>query len=120
MSFDSNPHSPVMIRILEVLERDSIFKKDNLSINELARAINSNRTYVGRAIGELGVNFPAFINNYRAQYAISLLIQKKFLNVPLGDIAEMSGFSTVRQMNIYVKRSTGTTSQAFRLRIFGP
>lgn len=109
----------IIDEITSRMENEKLFVKQNLSIEDVARAVNTNRTYVWKAVSELGVNFASFVNNFRAQYAISLLLTKKHRFTPLGDIAEMSGFANVRHMNKYLKRSVGETAGALRLRVFG-
>jgi len=114
-----NDNRCLIKEIMQVIEKKRLFVNPNLSIEDVAREVNSNRTYVGRAIRDLGMCYPAFINNYRAMNAISLLLGKRNLTIPLGDIAEMSGFSNVRQMNLYIKKSVGQTAGALRVRVFG-
>jgi len=104
--------------VMRAIEKERMYVDSKLSIDDVARAVNSNRTYFSMAIKELGVGFPSFINNYRVQNAINLLLKRKNMNTPLGDIAELSGFTTVRQMNLYIRKSVGTTAGAFRLRVF--
>ena len=50
--------------------------------------------------------------------AIGLLARPDLAGVPLDEIAEMSGFSTVSLMNRYVKKSAGYTACALRKRLF--
>ena len=103
---------------MDSLMRDKqLFLRKRLSRDEMAREVLTNRTYITRALKGRGLNFSQFVNAYRAQYAISLMLDERYRDVPPADIAEMSGFSHVDTMNRYIKKSAGSTACAFKVRV---
>lgn len=104
-------------KMKKTMVRKRLFLRKGLTRDEVARELNTNRTYVTRALKGRGLNFAQFVNSYRAQYAIGLMLSKKYAETPLADIAEMSGFSHVETLNRYLKKSAGSTACAFRERI---
>ena len=104
--------------LLRLMVQEQLYLNKKCSREKLARAVMTNRTYVSRALNARGMSFTQFVNSFRAQHAIGLLVRPDLAGVPLDEIAEMSGFSTVSLMNRYVKKSAGNTACALRKRFF--
>lgn len=105
-------------RKMQRLMRDKrLFLRKHLSRDDMAREVLTNRTYITRALHGRGQNFAQFVNSFRAQYAIELMLSDKYRDMPPADIAEMSGFSHVQTMNRYIKKSAGSTACAMRIRV---
>lgn len=105
------------VRMLRVMARKRLYLNKKCSREGLARELLTNRTYVSRALNARGMNFARFVNSFRAEHAIGLLARFDLADVPLEDIAEMSGFSSVDKMNAYVKKSAGLSACALRKRL---
>lgn len=69
------------------------FTNTDLSIIDVARGVNSNRTYVSRWCNEHGTDFSTYIINIRLDYAEQLLAKT---NHSIADVVFMSGFSNSR------------------------
>ena len=102
-----------------LMREKKLFLQRHLTREDMAREVLTNRTYITRALKGRGLNFSQFVNAYRAQYAIDLMLDGKHADMPPADIAEMSGFSHVSTMNRYIKKSAGLTACAMREQIFG-
>lgn len=72
---------------------ESNFANTDLSIMDVARAVNSNRTYVSRWCKEQGTDFSNYIIGIRLDFAEQLLLKT---NYQITDIVTMSGFSNSR------------------------
>jgi AraC-like DNA-binding protein len=105
------------VRMLRVMARKRLYLNKKCSREGLARELMTNRTYVSRALNARGMNFARFVNSFRAEHAIELLARFDMAAVPLEDIAEMSGFTSVDKMNEYVKKSAGLSACALRKRL---
>lgn len=103
-----------------LMREQRLFLRKDLTRDDLAREAMTNRTYVSRALKEHGLNFARFVNNYRVQYAIELLLDGGDPALPREDIALMSGFSCADAMNRYIKKSAGSTACALRERVLDP
>jgi AraC-like DNA-binding protein len=99
-----------------MLEKKLYLKKD-LTRADVAREATTNRTYISRALKGSGLNFSQFVNAYRVEHALALLLDKDNTSLTREDIAEMSGFSCADAMNRHIKKSAGFTACAWRERI---
>lgn len=107
--------------ISRTLESEKLYLDRNLTLESLAATLSSNRDYVSRAINSTGLNFSRFINAMRTSYAIDLLLERNHRDIPIADVADLSGFASTRKMNSCIKQCTGVTASALRKRVFdGP
>ena len=104
-------------KMVQLMADKRLFLRKDLSRDEMAREVMTNRTYITRALKGRGLNFAQFVNSFRAQYAIELMLSDAYHDAPPADIAELSGFSHVATMNRYIKKSAGSTACAMRERI---
>jgi AraC-like DNA-binding protein len=87
-------------KLLNSIESKEIFLRKDLTIWDLCREVNSNRTYISNLINEeFGMNFNSFVNKYRVNKAKLLLSDKNYQNYSLGKIAELSGFNSLASFN---------------------
>ena len=100
-----------------LMREKKLFLHRHLTRDDMAREVLTNRTYITRALKGRGLNFSQFVNAYRAQYAIDLMLSEAHRDTPPRDIAEMSGFSHVDTMNRYIKKSAGSSASLLRDRI---
>lgn len=107
-----NPYSNTEIlidKIRVLMEEDQLFRKMDLHISDVALSVGSNRTYVSTCINkELNMSFSDYINNYRIEYAKSLL-SKQNNTLSLIEISEQSGYTNEVSFYRNFKKITGTT-----------
>ncbi|MBQ7419480.1 MAG: helix-turn-helix domain-containing protein [Prevotella sp.] len=85
---------PLTERIITIVEREKIFLQPNLKLDDLARLMNTNRTYIYQAINQqMGVSFNELINRRRIRHAQLLMTEKPELSV--NEVATQSGFSSL-------------------------
>lgn len=109
----------MFMRMKECMTTKSLFLKEGLSRDDLARELQTNRTYLTAALRHNRISFAQFVNSYRATYAIDILFRKdeEFLGVE--DLAVRCGFGSSRVMNRYIKKSAGLNTCALRIKVFG-
>ena len=99
--------------IITLLEKQNLYLDSNLTIISLVNKLNTNRTYISKAInGELGMNFNQLINHYRIQYAKEKILENK--NTKLIEIASQSGFSSEEVFFRNFKKVEKKTPTAWR------
>ena len=82
-------------RLEKLFEKDRIYLNKDLTIWELAKQLETNRSYLSQIINtDYGHNFSAFVNSYRIRHAENL--QQSHPELSQIDIAEMSGFGSVK------------------------
>ena len=80
-------------RAVEYMETHRPFVDPNLTLQDLATALYTNRSYLSRTINAVsGRNTRQFINSFRVGYAVDLMKQDCHLQVQ--EVAAMSGFNT--------------------------
>lgn len=98
--------------ILNLFEKERIYLNPHLRLSDVAAMANSNRTYVSRFFNDNhGKTFFEFVNEYRVQYAKSLL---KTSDEKLDVIAEQSGFNSRQSFHRVFSKMTGFTPEQHR------
>ncbi|MBQ0057502.1 MAG: helix-turn-helix transcriptional regulator [Bacteroidales bacterium] len=96
----------------KVLEEDMVFLQPDIRIDDVAKIICSNRTYVTRLMRqEYGLTFNEYVNVARIQYSQKLLYTSP--DKTLDEIAEMSGFQSTSNYCRAFKRYIGTSPIAW-------
>ncbi len=89
----------------KVLEEDKVFLRPDIHIDDVARMLGTNRTYVTRLMRqEYGLSFIEYVNIARIQYSQNLLYTS---DLTLDNIAEMSGFQSTSNYCRAFKRYIG-------------
>ena len=103
-------------RILNALVNQKIYLDKDLTLNKLARDVNSNRHYVSQVINqEFHMNFYHLINNHRIKEFESLLVSVgNFEKVNIKELSEQAGFKSFSSFNSYFKEIKGTTPGEYR------
>ena len=85
---------PLTQRLRTLVEDEQLFLQPDLKLDDLARKLGTNRTYLLRAIKvDLGMSFSEYINRQRIRYANSLMAQHPNWNK--ADIAGRVGYSSL-------------------------
>lgn len=105
----------ILIRLIEVFENDKVFLNSEISIQEIAKMLGTNRNCISRLINSyFEKTFPALLNEYRIKEAIKLLIDSKSSKFKLEAIGEMSGFKNRQVFHSVFKKETGLTPNDFK------
>lgn len=85
---------------------------EKISLGSIAQTINYHPSYVSTLfVTYTGVNFKAYIDNFRIGKAVELL---RTTELTVSDIAIQCGFDNIRTFNNAFKRVTGTTPSLVR------
>lgn len=101
--------------ILDLFELQKRFRDMNLSVDDIAQDLKTNRTYVSRVINEeFGMNFYGFVNKYRMAEFMQLLQQS---DNPVGfkikEVSEQVGFKSYTSFYNFFKEQTGYTPSEY-------
>jgi len=98
--------------LVRLLEEDKIYLKNDISLEELALLLNTNRHNASQVINEhFGLNFFELINKYRIKDAVNLLESDRSLNII--DVAYQVGFNNKVTFNKSFKRFLSQTPSQF-------
>ncbi len=102
-------------RISRIMEKDRPFLNATYSLQDMANAAFTNKTYVSKTVNTVsGKNFRQFVNGYRVQYSVELLQQNPRLTV--GQLADKSGFNSSVTFTMAFKLNMGETPGEYLIR----
>jgi AraC-like DNA-binding protein len=104
------------------LEAEKRFAQKDLSLELVARELNTNREYLSRAINDKQIRFNDLINKYRVQEAIQILTDTSNKNgqFKLSYISSKVGFNSNSAFIDAFKKQTGLNPAEFRKNITIP
>ncbi|MDD6541706.1 MAG: helix-turn-helix domain-containing protein [Prevotella sp.] len=81
-------------RILKIILMDQRYKDKNYSAKKLAEELGTNTRYVSAVVNvRFHMNYTSFINKFRIEEAMSLLLDKRYKDLNMEEISDMVGFS---------------------------
>jgi tetratricopeptide (TPR) repeat protein len=102
-------------RLFDYMEKEKPYLKHDLSLDDLCKTLNTNRSYLSGIINTaMGRNFHHFINEYRVAEARRILTGIKGNLYSVEDIGRMSGFGTKSSFYTCFKSAIGVTPAYFR------
>lgn len=97
------------------MERDKLYLNPNLSLQDLARVVGTNKSKLSYIINNcLNQNFASLLNRYRIREAIQLLSDSKYFDYKIEAIGEMCGYSNRQVFHSAFKKAMGITPTHFR------
>ena len=102
-------------RIKMLIEQEHIYLNPVLKLSDIASMANTNRTYASAYFSqEIGTTFFDHINGLRVKHALTLL---QDTSKRIEDVAEESGFNSLRSFQRAFANIQGETPSGYRLRI---
>lgn len=102
-------------RLVELFEKDMIYKHTDLRITNISEVLGTNRTYISRLINDdFGINFNEFVNQYRVKEAKQMLCCQNQNIYTMEHIAEKSGFGSTASFSRIFKEHENITPGRFR------
>lgn len=106
-------------RLLDLFERQEIYRQKDLKITQVSALLQTNRTYISSLINsEFGFTFSDFVNNYRVAAARELLSDSKQQSYSLNYVSDACGFGSVNSFIRIFRQNVGTTPGKFRDKVF--
>ncbi|MCK9420978.1 MAG: tetratricopeptide repeat protein [Bacteroidales bacterium] len=119
-AIQASPESETMNqRLIEALKlmmvNERLFLDPGITLADMAQKLNTNTTYLSRAINEmLNKNFSVYINELRIHEAQIMLAGKEYANWSIEGIAVSVGFNSKSAFNSAFKKFTGVTPSFFQ------
>jgi len=110
---ESGRPSQLSEQIMRLIEEEQLYKRKDLRLSDVATELATNKTYVSAMINNIsGVKFSDLINGYRIRDALELM--KSHPDMPLMDVADHCGFSSMTTFRRCFKAKTGKTPSEWR------
>jgi len=101
--------------LLDLLEKDEIFKDPELNSEKVRAMLATNRTYLSQVIShEMNTTFYNLINTYRLNKSVEMMNDPQHRHVPLKNIAEICGFKSLSAFSTFFKQTYGKTPTEWR------
>jgi len=103
--------------LINWLENDKKFRRNDLSLETVSKELNSNREYLSRSINNKEIRFTDLINKYRIEEAIEILSNPQNIKsrYTLSNISTEVGFNSDSVFIDAFKKQTGITPNQFRV-----
>ncbi len=103
-------------KLMTMLNKEKVYRKEGLTIKELADSMNTQEHRLRRLInGQLGFkNFNDFLNQYRVNEACEILTDASQNRKTILEIAYELGYQSIGPFNKAFKEQKNTTPTAFR------
>lgn len=111
---ESGTLEAILEKLERVIEEEKIFLEPDLTLVNLAKKLDTNRTYLLKAIqNKYKMNFLSFINNLRIKEAIKIMSTDEIINLNMDGIAKRAGFNNRVTFNKVFKEATGVSPSFF-------
>jgi AraC-like DNA-binding protein len=101
-------------KLIRLMTEDSLYKKSDLSINDLSSRLGVHPNYLSQIINQKEKrNFYDFVNAFRFEEFKRLIAMQKNQQFTLLALAYDCGFSSKSSFNRYFKRATGQTPSEY-------
>ncbi len=105
---DTKDEEALMQRICQLMESEQPYLNKNLKLSDFSLQLGVNKNYVSACINsQRGCSFSHFVNTCRVEHAKRLLHEEP--GIPLGKLADRSGFSSETSFFRAFKTITGKT-----------
>ena len=99
------------------MSEDRLYRKKDISLEELASQLNTNRTYLSEAVHNgSGMNLRSYINSLRIKDATTILSSKDN-EIPLKALSEDLGFNDLSTFYRSFQKIVGMPPSRFRQEI---
>jgi AraC-like DNA-binding protein len=115
----ASPISPATCKKLSeelvgLMEQRCEYRNSGLRIENVAKALKTNRTYLHTIIKDnFENNFIGFVNHYRIEEAKKLLSDSA-VSLNIMEISERTGFKSLSSFNAFFKKETGMSPTQYR------
>ncbi|MDL2215238.1 AraC family transcriptional regulator [Dysgonomonas sp. OttesenSCG-928-M03] len=110
----TNKHSDIYEEIITILEKEKPYCNPDFNIAQLATTINSNVTYISKAINiKANTNFNTLVNTYRVNYIEAMLKNGYHKKYTIRHIYSAAGFKHQTTFNKVFKQIRGITPSEY-------
>lgn len=101
-------------RIEYLMQTEGVYRQNDLTIERLAERLDTNRTYISRAINQqAGKAFSSYVNSYRIDEAVRRLSDVDD-DTPLKALAQMLGYKHLQTFYTSFQSAIGMPSSKYR------
>ena len=104
-------------KILNIILIQQRYKDKNYSAKQLAEDLGTNTRYISAVVNvRFHMNYTSFVNKFRIEEAMALLVDKRYQDLNMEDISDMVGFSNRPSFYASFYRINGVTPRDYKMR----
>lgn len=103
-------------KILNIIVMQKKYKDKNYSAKQLAKDLGTNTRYISAVVNvRFHMNYTSFINKYRIEEAMSILVDRRYQDLKMEDVSDMVGFANRQSFYASFYKIMGMTPRDYRL-----
>lgn len=104
-------------KILNIIVVQKKYRDPNFSAKDLAKELNTNTRYLSAVVNSrFGQNYSCLLNEYRIKDAQHMLLDRRYADKNIEDIAAMVGFANRQSFYAAFYKNMGETPNSYRKR----
>jgi AraC-type DNA-binding domain-containing proteins len=104
-------------KILNIVLIEKKYKDKNYSAKKLAEDLGTNTRYISAVVNvKFHMNYTSFINKFRIEEAMTILVDKRYQDLNMEDVSDMVGFSNRQSFYASFFRINGITPREYRMK----
>ena len=104
-------------KILDIILIQKKYKDKDYSAKRLAEDLGTNTRYISAVVNvRFHMNYTSFVNKYRIDEAMTLLVDKRYRDLNMEDISDMVGFANRQSFYASFYKINGITPREYKLR----
>jgi YesN/AraC family two-component response regulator len=106
-------------KILDLILIQKKYKDKDYSAKKLAEDLGTNTRYISAVVNvRFHMNYTSFVNKFRIEEAMTLLVDKRYQDLNMEDISNMVGFSNRQSFYASFYKINGVTPREYKMRHF--
>lgn len=104
-------------KIINIILVQKKFKDKDYSAKKLAEDLGTNTRYISAVVNvRFHMNYTSFVNKFRVEEAMALLIDKRYQHLNMEEISDMVGFSNRQSFYASFFKFNGITPREYKTR----
>ncbi len=103
-------------KIMNIIVMQKKYRDKDYSAKKLAEALGTNTRYISAVVNvRFHMNYTSFVNKYRIDEAMSILVDKRYQGLRMEEVSDMVGFANRQSFYASFFRVMGMTPREYRL-----
>ena len=103
-------------KILEIILIQKKYKDKDYSAKQLAEELHTNTRYISAVVNvRIHMNYTSFVNKYRIEEAMTLLVDKRYQDLNMEEISDMVGFANRQSFYASFYKINGITPREYKM-----
>ena len=103
-------------KIMNIIVMQKKYRDKDYSAKKLAEDLGTNTRYISAVVNvRFHMNYTSFVNKYRIDEAMTILVDKRYQNLRMEEVSDMVGFANRQSFYASFYRVVGVTPRDYRL-----